>query len=438
MADPAIDSAARPATDVSLADVLSWDDVRFGPARDFASFRLAGPEPAWWVCTSMLGRAPVGTWYSTQRAGAAGTSIDRTEAQDRHAGELLERYSALNAPIEGEQALPDVDGFIGRFPRCRPDEPCPDSFRAIDPEIPLTHVAVERLANGLQMSIPAGFVHLGFWPQAPEPPVTLPISTGLAFHRSVERAIWGGLCEVAERDAMMLTWWLRRPASEIDCTGNDVPEVLVDRLERLASVHLRPRLFDITTDFGVPTVFCILAGDRYPFAVVGASCKADPGAACTKALDEAVSARVMLRGQQVFDLPSTERFEWVELLEHHLLLYADGRLSEVFDFLLGRDRPLVAFSEFAAQEWLPAPADLSELRELALALENRGLTVAWVDVTAPEALPYGHVVKVIVPEMVPLSQSHRARWLATPRLLREASFEAGSCASFNPFPHPFA
>src|SRR5262249_26249979 len=155
---------------------------------------------------------------------------------------------------------------------------------------------------------PAGFVHLGFWPEPPEVPVTLPISTGLAFDRSIEGAIWKGLCEVAERDAMMLNWWLRRPAPEIDFGMGDLPEGLGDRLERVACVNLEARFFDITTDFRVPTVFCIVTGDNYPKLVVGASCTTDPIAACAKALDEAISARVMLGRRGGFHPPSRENF----------------------------------------------------------------------------------------------------------------------------------
>lgn len=300
----------------------------------------------------------------------------------------------------------------------------------------ITHLPVERLSDGETLRVPAGFVHLGFWPKPPEPPVTLSISTGLAFRPSLEEAIWSGLCEVAERDAMMLTWWLRRPAPEIDCTGNAAPEPLVDRLERIAALRLQARLFDITTDFRVPTVFCIVAGDRFPHAVVGAGCRADP--ACTKAVDEAVSARVALRGYNGIQLPSCENFEWVELLEHHSLLYANGALDHALDFLRSSTRPQVTFSEFAGRAAWEAPGDLAALRAFARRAEENRWTILWTDVTAPEVAPFGHVVKVIVPEMVPLSQSHRARWLSMPRLVSAAGLQAGSRDAFNPFPHPFA
>lgn len=431
--------ASPPETGAALLDeVLSWADSRFGPVHSVTGVKLVGPEPPWWVYTAMLGRAPVGTWYSHQRAGAAGTSIEPREARDRFLGELLERYSALNAPIESTLAVADADGITSRLPRCASDEPCPPTFRSIPPEMPLTHVPVQRLSNAEVLPMPAGFVHLGFWPEAPELPVTLPISTGLAFDRSLARAIWRGLCEVAERDAMMLTWWQRRTVPEIDCSGDGVPEPLMSRLGRLASVQLEARFFDISVDFDVPTVFCVLSGPRYPRVVVGASCKSDPGAACAKAVDEAVSARVSLRGTEGFLPPSREHFDWVTMLEHHPLLYAGGTLTHAFDFLLEAPHSRVPFADFAARGWWDAPDDMAALRSFAREREQSGFTILWTEQTAPEAADYGHVVKVIVPEMVPLSQSHQARWLATPRLQGAAGSPTAVSAAYNPFPHPFA
>jgi hypothetical protein len=46
------------------------------------------------------------------------------------------------------------------------------------------------------------------------------------------------------------------------------------------------------------------------------------------------------------------------------------------------------------------------------------------------------VVRVVVPQLVPLSSRHAVRWLATPRLVDAAG--GGEEARFHPHPHPFA
>jgi ribosomal protein S12 methylthiotransferase accessory factor len=300
------------------------------------------------------------------------------------------------------------------------------------------HTMVRRLATGEEVAIPAPFVCLDYQPQAPEPAITMPISTGLAFHAELHLAIWSALCEVVERDAIMLMWWSRRSPRRLECSHATLSLCLRSRLDQLRRAGLTAHLFDITTDFRVPTVFCILEDERYPYYVAGASCKSDPVAACTKALDEAVSVRVSARKMGLANLPPLGDFSWVRSLELHELLYAHWRASPALDFLLNQQVAPLPFEEFARQPWWQAPADMSDLARRAQCVEGMDLTVLWTDVTAPEATEFGHVARVVVPEMLPLAQDHNARWLATPRLVRAAGLTAGSTATLNPYPHPFA
>src|SRR5262249_38065218 len=129
-------------------------------------------------------------------------------------------------------------------------------------------------------------------------------------------------------------------------------------------------------------------------------------------------------------LPSLEQFEWVQTLEDHVRLYADRRMQARLDFLLAPETRCISYAEFIATDRWPAPTDFSTLQTLVGRLTDQGLTVLWADVTAAEVRPFGHVVRAVVPEMVPLSPSHQLRWLGTPRL--------GRTRDFNPYPHPFA
>lgn len=423
----------------SLAGVLDWVDERFGPVQSLGGSRLDPPDPDWWIYSCRLTRTPPGSLYLGTSANAGGTSTSREEALRRTLGEAVERYSGLTSHLHAELTRASLEGagVLSRLPTCAPDEPCLPTFRALDVALPLTHARVRSLADWSERLLPAAYVHLGFTPLSGEPHVTMPISTGLAFHSDLSAALWSGLCEVAERDAMMLMWWTRRAAPEIVCDGARLPWALSERLERLRRVGLRARFFDITTDFRVPTVFCVLRGERYPRLVAGAACRADPAAACAKALDETVAVRLLLRRREDRELPGVNAFEWVRQLEDHARLYADARMEPAFDFLL-RSGAFVPYEAFAAGPWWAEPASLDALRARAAALADLGLTVLWADVTAPEAEGLGRVVKVIVPEMVPLSQDHHARWLATPRLLRVAGLSEPVAAALNPHPHPFA
>lgn len=417
----------------SLGAISGWVDSRFGLLGEVHCSRLGHPEPGWWYCGGSLARYPVGNWFSPDPASSAGTSTDREEALWRAVGEGIERYSALNAPIDGTAMTLQETGLAGRLPVCAPDEPCPPSLRALPLDVPLTQVPVQRLADGQEVHLPAGFVHLNFHPEPPEPLVTLPISTGLAFHTDLPTAIWSGLCEVAERDAVMSMWWRRAGLPEIVCTGPDTPHNVADRLERLTHAGLRARLFDMTTDFRVPSVFGILLGERYPLVVVSAACRSDSIQACTKALDELVAMRLAMRGRRETVPTALHR------LEDHALLYAHRGPGRAFDFLLDHGtRGPISFAEFAGQSWWERPRDMTALAARASRLAEQGLTVLWTDVTAEEAAGIGTVVKVIVPEMLPLSPDDAIRWLGTPRLLAQAGMDTARASRFNPLPHPFA
>jgi len=199
----------------------------------------------------------------------------------------------------------------------------------------------------------------------------------------------------------MLAWWTRRAAPRLSLAG--APEPLAERVRRLAEAGIEAELYDITGDVPIPTVFCVLRAGRIPFAAV--------------------------------ELARAGRFGEVHTLADHAHVYAGWRETPAFDFLRGASAPQRSFADFAAATWWRAPADDDELRAHARALEVRGLTVLDADLTVPEAAALGCVVRTLVPELLPLSPDHGARWLATPRLVR-ALAESG--AEVNPFPHPFA
>jgi thiazole/oxazole-forming peptide maturase SagD family component len=334
-------------------------DDRFGIITALRTAMLQPPQPAWWLTSCVLSRSPPGTIFSRVVSAAAGTSTNREQSVGRALGESIERYSALAAPINGQVLPAGASAPYARAPRCATDEPCQPSFRGVPDETPLTHVEVRRLATDQLELLPAGFVHLGFQPRPGEPIVIEPISTGLAFRPELHEALWRGLCEVAERDATMLMWHCERGVPRITLDGGPLPDALADRLARLRRVGCTPVLFDTTTDFAVPTVFCMVFSDRGPYASAGGACHESPEFACAKALDEAVSVRSVLLTR--FDAPSLVVFDWVTQLEQHALLYADRRARPLLRFLFAESRPVVAFDDFARRQTEP-PRSLAEVR----------------------------------------------------------------------------
>jgi thiazole/oxazole-forming peptide maturase SagD family component len=206
-------------------------------------------------------------------------------------------------------------------------------------------------------------------------------------------------------------------------------------MARLTDADLSVRLLDISTDFPVPVVLAVVTGRDYPYATVGACCHPSLERACCKALDEAISVRVSLRHEKwQRTIPDFEDFDWVRQLEDHMVLYGSWPESPALGFLGASPKvPL----ETAKREYAPeVPDDRDGLIRFVFGLrDDLGLTVLASELECLDTAPFGHVVRVVVPEMMPLSQDHRARWLDTPRLHRRLS--AGGTA-INSAPHPFA
>jgi ribosomal protein S12 methylthiotransferase accessory factor len=423
------------------ADLRNLVDDKFGPLFRFHVQKLQRPMSAWWLATAALARCPVGAWFASFAVTAGGTSIDRHEAIARCLGEGAERYAALNSLTTLPMRVgPSADALLDLFPRCDIGEGCGDSFKGIAADLQITQTRVRRLDNDDAVWIPAGYVHLGFIPGAPEPAITLPISTGLAFARDLVGAIWRGLCEVVERDAIMLSWLRNKPKSELlfaDCDYMIAQPEIWRRIEALRAQAIQTRLFDISIDFDAPVVLCVLQSAAFPHFAVGASCHENPGRACCKAIDEAVAVRVASQKPSLAP-PSAENLHSIDRLEAHAALYANWAdspaMQEFGENALGR-RLLVDFLNDAFPQ---APSSLAELREVAARMSLEDATVLWADLTTPDLAELGHVVRVVVPEFMPLSQRSDARWLATPRLhrvLRRASVDA---SEINKYPHPFS
>lgn len=417
--------------------VDSWVDERFGPIHSFTEMRGIPPEPDWWVTSCSVARCPVGTRFSNTAVFGAGSSINRATALERALFESVERYTALQIPDEEVNVRPirKSDEVSLRFASCAREEDAPAAFVEVPFDKPVSHVQVSRLTDGSTIEVPAAFVWLQHLLLHEEVALCHPISTGWAFHTELDKALLGGICEVLERDAIMLAWLNRWCSTRIDAEDAASPE-LADRILRLGRARLRPRLYDITTS-AIPAVLAIIESDKIPYITIGASCKPDLDAACCKALDEAVSIRrtVFASSKQAAD---TNNLDWVRSLEDHAWLYAHWQNSPALDFLHPDRCPVTPLSTLI-KEYRPSHSQqFFNLPALAGELEKEGLSVFWSNQTCEEVVDFGHVTRVLIPEALPLNQIPSLRWLGSSRMHSWMQKLKRKAADLNPYPHPFA
>ncbi|MEU0585670.1 YcaO-like family protein [Streptomyces sp. NPDC006132] len=375
----------------------------------------------------------------------AGGALDRETAAHLAAAESLERYSSCAWSSEGmiwataeelgEDAIPpwewpNLSAAELADPRC--------GLVPTDRNMPLRWVEGWSLARGRKVYVPAVQVYLKCSPESAAERYVHPVSTGCATHADPLAAIANGLSEVVERDSIALTWLQRLRLPRLEFALDDLAPEHRAYVERAASENIRTLLFDATTDLGIPVIYGVQLADhdRDLAQLVVATCDTDPGKAIAKLHREAASLRIALRSHAGRHTNPDDPQDIVSVIGGALLAGKRDQRHR-FDFLLEGDRPVHAFSD------LPRPAQgEAELPWLLGRLSRAGCEVVVVDITTDEARQVGATaVRVMVPQLMPLSFAHRARYLATARLYeapRAMGHPVHDEDGINPNPQPFA
>jgi ribosomal protein S12 methylthiotransferase accessory factor len=88
-----------------------------------------------------------------------------------------------------------------------------------------------------------------------------PFTSGMAAHRSLSLALSRAVLELIERDALMLTWYLRLPLRAIDLSAL-VDAELFELTSYLSAGGVKLRFYDMRVDFSVPCVLAVAEASR--------------------------------------------------------------------------------------------------------------------------------------------------------------------------------
>ncbi|MGF6176375.1 YcaO-like family protein [Ensifer sp. 4252] len=213
-------------------------------------------------------------------------------------------------------------------------------------------------------------------------------SDGLASGNTEGEAVLHGLLERIERDAETLWRLLPLTARLRTCIDADLFDdpIINDMTSRIAATGLTFRLFDVTSDIGVPCMTAVIADarilgakePRYHDVTVGHGAHLDPRRAAIRAITEAAQSR---------------------------LTYISGARDDVFPETFTRRLPRETQQLFEA-----VPADrnphssiagigaISQLEQVLEALKRAGIATVVAVPLLGEPLPFS-VVKIFVPEL---------------------------------------
>ncbi|MCL9780775.1 YcaO-like family protein [Vibrio sp. S4M6] len=375
-----------------------------------------------------------------------GTALDSDVAKIRAIGEAIERYCAMIPPLLGRKraSYNELQGHA-LDPRSLPQPSstelsyAPDNIKLK----PFSDTRTDEWVDGVNLIkqssawLPIDVVCMGLNQPLSEH-YTYPVSTGFAAGTSYTQATLAALCEIVERDSFAL-WWLHKlPHPKLDPNAIDDPEIH-RLLEQLSAQGITTTLFDITTTLGLPVVALIQQSDTYPHYVCMAACRTTSRDAALRVIEEASSVRIGLLNNP----PSCSKDEIVAgKLASPLdfgALYAGQRHTSAFDFAMNVQPPYAPWRQDAGFEPEHPYKFLNNILQRFAKLE---LELYAADVTLPEVKDTGMVVvKVIAPQLMPLTFCHALRFLGTPRLFTEPQnmgFSLNKTHEVNHDPIPFA
>ncbi|MFE1167526.1 TOMM precursor leader peptide-binding protein [Nocardiopsis sp. NPDC058789] len=283
-------------------------------------------------------------------------------------------------------------------------------------------------------------------------------SNGCAVGGTFAEAVLYGLFEVVERDAFLLAWYSRTRLRLIE--GADDPD-LAHLTDLLTERGLTPRLFDLTSDLGIPTVLATVTAPeeavregRAPALSLATGTHLDPRRALMAAVEEtATNALMYPKWVRMRPSVSVERCRpmlddptLVRTLEDHTGLHGLWEARPMWEFLEHPSGGVPLDRLTAGRPPSFAGTDLaSVLRDRLAAVHGLGLDVVVVDQSsAPYAAASGtRAVKVIVPGALPMTFGHTHRRTRSLERLARAStlFEGGvpweAPGRTYPVPHPF-
>jgi thiazole/oxazole-forming peptide maturase SagD family component len=215
-------------------------------------------------------------------------------------------------------------------------------------------------------------------------------SNGFAAGASATFARGRAIAELIERDAVMTTWFHRRPAMPlaVACLGSWAERASED----LSEVGVHVTLWLLAAAVNVPVVLAVGKADGRTHLTlsIGAACAADIPQAAGRALRE-LASNVAATAEEILEgnlSPVAEAA--VASIDDHAAYYRNPHTANALDFLDPGIAPV-------------SIVDLERVFNIEDECRSAGLRVASLDVTPPDVAQCGlRVVRALSPDLVPI------------------------------------
>ncbi|MFN2592738.1 MAG: YcaO-like family protein, partial [Candidatus Dormibacteria bacterium] len=196
---------------------------------------------------------PAGTGISTDPETARLTAL--TEAIERYASMAPPGDPLVRAPFD---QLSEMAISLRRFSLHSSDQHRQwERLRPADDSTPVDWCWAFSLTTGRGVLVPAALVHFKVAGRPPNDFVAELTSTGTACHTSFPAAVLAGLCEVIERDAVMVAWANDLQLRPLDLDDTPLAELMAGPL---SEEGLTFSVLDVPTESPFPVVLAVAWG----------------------------------------------------------------------------------------------------------------------------------------------------------------------------------
>lgn len=365
-------------------------------------------------------------------AGGGGTSLDPSKAILRALGEAVERYALSSfKPVSNYASYNELNGHaldpisLVNFSQKQLASKDFENFR-VTRDSKLYWTKGYSIPRKKIIWVPTQLASLPY-AYKNEPIIRMPTSTGAAGGTALGTAIYRGICELAERDAFMITYLKKIKKPKVNLQKSDPHLKELDDI--YSRYNLELKLYEITSDLKIPSYLSVLI-DRTgigPATTVAAASDIDPLEAAIKASEEAQHSRPWIR--RLMQEPKERKFKSLCTLEGRALYWAKPEMIHKLAFLdSGNEVVLSKNRKFTMKEKL----------SLALKkLDTLGFELIYIDITPKDLKHLGfYVVRVITPGLHPMHLDECYPYLAGKRL-KNLGNRSTAVKALNKIPHPF-
>lgn len=285
------------------------------------TLRTRAPEETWRIIQPLLGRIGCTRVAELTHLDPTGIPVHNAirplaaslaTALGKGVSSSLSRVSAAMESIESWYAEQPREPVLVGAPRSKLSDSVLYPVTALDQarptllndDFPLDWIPARTISSNRQTLVPRTYVSLdrtvrpGVW----HPPLFELTTNGLASGNSVDEALFHGLCEIIEREAIAESG-LTLTTRPVDTDALDDPTVqgLLARIRRRSRGSVN--LYALPSALDVPCLAAITQDDILPVPFGGFGCHPEVHIAAARAITEAIQNRVALISGSRDDLP---------------------------------------------------------------------------------------------------------------------------------------